>query len=185
MRKDIPIFAPRESKIILEALENTSVIGDFLILVTYLESFAFYENRNGGLSRVDRKKDEFVFDRDYIVMKPYEKYQIGSLEVEMLPVDHSLPGACGYIIYSDEGNLVYTGDIRFHGYVEEQSKEFVARAKAASPRWMLSEGTRIDSDRIDSEEGVKKDISAAISDAKGLVLIEHPIKRSLPCKEHI
>jgi ribonuclease J len=125
---------------------------------------------------VDRKKEEFVYDRDYVEMKPYEKYQIGSLEIEMLPVDHSLPGACGYIIYSDEGNLVYTGDIRFHGYVEEQSNEFVARAKASSPRWMISEGTRIDSDRIDSEEGVKKDISAAISDAKGLVLIEHPIR---------
>ena len=175
LRKDIPIFCTRESKIILEALENTGASG-FSDLVTYLESFAFYENRNGGFSRVDRKKEEFVYDRDYVEMKPYEKYQIGSLEIEMLPVDHSLPGACGYIIYSDEGNLVYTGDIRFHGYVEEQSNEFVARAKASSPRWMISEGTRIDSDRIDSEEGVKKDISAAISDAKGLVLIEHPIR---------
>jgi ribonuclease J len=56
-------------------------------------------------------------------MKPYEKYRIGSLEVEMIPVDHSIPGACGYIIYSDEGNMAYTGDLRFHGYVEDQSKD--------------------------------------------------------------
>lgn len=175
LRKDIPIYCTKESKIVLEALEITGASG-FSDYVTYLESFTFYENKNKGLSRVDRKKEEFVSDRDYRLMNPYEKYKIGSLEVEMLPVDHSLPGACGYIIYSDEGNLAYTGDIRFHGYIEDSSKEFVKRAKAASPRWLLSEGTRIDSDRIDSEEGVKKDISAAISDSKGLVLIEHPIR---------
>ena len=57
------------------------------------------------------------------VLGPYEvKEKIGCLEVEMVPVDHSLPGAAGYIIYSDEGNLVYTGDIRFHGCRTEKQR---------------------------------------------------------------
>ena len=94
-----------------------------------------------------------------------------------MPVDHSLPGACGYIIYSDAGNLVYTGDIRFHGSNQELSKEFVKRAKAAEPRWMLSEGTRIDSKEKDSEEGVKRKIAEFIAGSKfQLVFAEHPIR---------
>ncbi len=42
-------------------------------------------------------------------MEPENKLEIGSLEIEMVPVDHSLPGACGYIICINEGNLVFLG----------------------------------------------------------------------------
>ncbi|MHC1600619.1 MAG: MBL fold metallo-hydrolase RNA specificity domain-containing protein, partial [Candidatus Methanospirareceae archaeon] len=95
----------------------------------------------------------------------------------MVPVDHSLPGACGYIIYSDEGNLVYTGDIRFHGSNQALSKTFVEKAKAAKPKWLVSEGTRIDSTRTDSESGVKQEITQLIARAvKGFVFVEHPIR---------
>jgi ribonuclease J len=105
-----------------------------------------------------------------------EKVTIGSLEIEMVPVDHSLPGACGYIIYFDEGNLVYTGDIRFHGSNQALSKRFVEKAKDANPKWLVSEGTRIDSTRVDSEVGVKQEITRLIAKAKGLVFVEHPIR---------
>ena len=78
-------------------------------------------------------------------MEPEQRMQIGSLEIEMLPVDHSLPGACGYIIYSDEGNIVYTGDTRFHGYNRDKSERFVEKAARCRPKWLLCEGTQIDS----------------------------------------
>ena len=78
-------------------------------------------------------------------MEPYTNVKLKDLKVEMLPVDHSLPGACGYIVYSDEGNLVYTGDIRFHGSKHEDSRRFVEKAKSVKPKWLLCEGTRVDS----------------------------------------
>jgi ribonuclease J len=74
----------------------------------------------------------------------------------MVPVDHSLPGACGYIVHGEEGNLVYTGDIRFHGSNRQLSKRFVEKAKLAKPRWLLCEGTRIDSTKKDSEDGLSR-----------------------------
>jgi ribonuclease J len=109
-------------------------------------------------------------------MKTEKKEKIGSFEVEMVPVDHSLPGACGYIIYTDEGNLVYTGDIRFHGYNKELSRKFVEKARLASPKWLICEGTRIDSTQVDSENKVKEEITGLISSSVGLTFVEHPIR---------
>jgi ribonuclease J len=97
--------------------------------------------------------------------------------VELCPVDHSLPGACAYIIYPEGArNLVYTGDIRFHGYRGELSKKFIEKAKASNPKWLLCEGTRIDKEESDDERKVKNTISNLISKTKGLVFVEHPIR---------
>ena len=175
LRFDIPIYCSQVTKIILGCIEKTgsNPLSD---LVTACEAFTFYENKKGGLSRVTRRNSDYVHDRDFRVMTPEVKEKIGCLEVEMVPVDHSLPGAAGYIIYSDEGNLVYTGDIRFHGSNRALSMRFVEKAASVDPKWMLSEGTRIDSDAKDSEEDVKERITSLISEAKGLVFVEHPIR---------
>lgn len=175
LRTDIPIYCTKATKIILQALEETgsNPLSD---LVTACDAFTFYTNKKGNLSRVTRRNTEFVHERIYHVLEPEDKVTIGSLEIEMVPVDHSLPGACGYIIHSDEGNLVYTGDIRFHGSNQALSKTFVEKAKAAHPKWLVSEGTRIDNMQQDSEEGVKSEITQLIATAKGLVFVEHPIR---------
>jgi len=109
-------------------------------------------------------------------MEPGQREIIGDVEVEMVPVDHSLPGACGYIIYTDEGNIVYTGDIRFHGYNGHLSEEFVRKAKQANPKWMVCEGTRINSCEKDSEAGVCSRFKDIISDTGRLVFVEHPVR---------
>ena len=155
-------YCSRVTKTILHCLEETgsSPLSDF---ITACEVFQFYENKKGRLSRVTKRNKGFVHERDFRIMTPETKEKIKDLEIEMVPVDHSLPGACGYIVYSDEGNLVYTGDIRFHGSKGEQSRIFVEKAKMAKPKWLLCEGTRIDSTKKDSEEGVKEKITEIIS----------------------
>jgi len=175
LRFDIPIFCTRITKTIMQCLEETGTnpLSDF---ITACEAFQFYENRNGSLSRVTRRNKEYVHERDFRIMEPATKVKIKDLEIEMIPVDHSLPGACGYIVYTDEGNLVYTGDIRFHGSKCEQSRRFVEKAKSVKPKWLLCEGTRIDSTKKDSETRVKERISEIISNSKGLVFVEHPAR---------
>jgi ribonuclease J len=175
LRLDIPIYCSKVSKTILYCLQETS-IGSFSDFVTVCEEFQFYENKKGGLSRVNRKKKEFVHERNFRIMEPDVIEKIKDLEIEMVPVDHSLPGACGYIIYSDEGNLVYTGDIRFHGSKADLSRRFVEKAKLVHPRWLLCEGTRIDKIDKDSEEEVKKTIKDIISTSEGLVFVEYPAR---------
>lgn len=175
LREDIPIYCTKATKIILQALEETGIgiLSDF---ITSCEAFTFRENTKGGLSRVTRRDKEYVKERQYHLMEPDKKVKIGSLEIEMVPVDHSLPGACGFIIYSDEGNLVYTGDIRFHGSNQKLSIKFIEKAKKSKPKWLLCEGTRINQNEADSEDEVKNKISKIISESKGLVFVEHPIR---------
>jgi ribonuclease J len=175
LRFDIPIFCTKETKIILQCLEEigSNTLSDY---ITACEAFKFRKNQKGGLSRVDSKQEDFVHERNFKLMKPEEKLEIGSLQIEMVPVDHSLPGACGYIIYTNEGNLVYTGDIRFHGSNQELSRKFVEKAKSVKPKWLICEGTRIDNHKIDSENGVKEEITRLISNCGGLTFVEHPIR---------
>ncbi len=175
LRLDIPIYCSEASKIILECLEETGA-GTLSEFINKKDEFCFYKNKKGGMSRVTSKQKDYVQQREYHIMKPGKKVKIGSMEVEMVPVDHSLPGACGFIIYTDEGNIVYTGDIRFSGYREKESLAFVKKAKSVKPKWMICEGTRIDSSHKDSEDLVRTKIDSIISKAKGLVFIEHPIR---------
>ena len=175
LRNDIPIYCTEATKILLQTMEETGS-NTFSDLITSCEAFTFRENKLGGVSRVTRKDLDFVKEREFHIMKPNEKVKMGDLEIEMVPVDHSLPGSCAFIIYSDEGTLIYTGDIRFHGSNQELSRKFVERAKSLKPKWLISEGTRIDKNDMDSEEKVKNDLSKFISLGKGLVFVEHPIR---------
>ncbi|MEM4259064.1 MAG: MBL fold metallo-hydrolase [Candidatus Thermoplasmatota archaeon] len=175
IRNDVPIFCTRETKIILDALEviTTSQFND---LVTICDAFIFKKNKKGELTRVNRRDQEFVKKRPYIIVEPEKKIRIGSFDIEMYPVDHSVPGACGCILYSDEGNLVYTGDIRFHGYYSEKSRTFIQKAKEAHPKWLLCEGTKIEKKTGDSEKKLVHTMSSIIQKAPGLVFVEHPIR---------
>lgn len=175
LRFDIPIYCTQATKIILQVLEETgsNPLSDF---ITACEAFTFYTTSKGTLGRVTRRQTDFVHQRVFKIMEPERKVTIGSMEIEMVPVDHSLPGACGFIVYSDEGNLVYTGDIRFHGSNQALSNKFVEKAKSVRPKWLISEGTRIDSTEKVSEKEVEEAIKQLISQAEGLVFVEHPIR---------
>nr|WP_321497726.1 MBL fold metallo-hydrolase [uncultured Methanolobus sp.] len=175
LRWDIPVYCTDATKIILDCVQKTGS-NTFSDLVDACETFRFYGNKKGGLSRIDRKKEEYIHVRDFRVMEEDKRISIGSLEVEMIPVDHSLPGACGFIIYTDEGNIVYTGDIRFHGSNGHLSKKFVEKAREARPKWLLCEGTRIGNDEKDSEADVRDKITELISRSEGIVFVEHPIR---------
>lgn len=180
LRKDIPIYCTEPTKVILQCIEETGR-GAFSEFCTCCEAFTFYKTQRGKLAKVNKKKKEFVTKRTYTTE---ETVELVSLTVEMVPVDHSLPGACAFIVYSDEGNVVYSGDLRFRGLNGEKSDEFVKKAKKAEPKFFICEGTRInckeDSEKESeegseegSEEKVEKKIKGLIPE-EGLVFVEHP-----------
>jgi ribonuclease J len=93
---------------------------------------------------------------------PYEVFgdgkpvRVGGLEVVPLPVDHSIPGAYGFVVHTSEGSLAYTGDLRMHGPRAALTQRFLEKAQAESPQALVIEGTRAGPDprRNFTEEGV-------------------------------
>ena len=88
------------------------------------------------------KKDEPI-KRKINTFRTGDKLRIGSLEVEPIHVDHSVPGAYGFIIYTSAGPIGYTGDIRLHGTVPQMTRDFIERAKNEKLIALIMEGTRI------------------------------------------
>lgn len=106
-----------------------------------------------------------------------DKFKIGSLEVEPIHVDHSVPGAYGFIIWTSEGPIAYTGDIRLHGTHSEMTADFINRAKEVKPIALITEGTRIaDKETDESEQKVYQESSKTVEDTKNIVFADFNFK---------
>ena len=103
--------------------------------------------------------------------KSGDKFKIKHLEVTPIHVEHSVPGAYGFIIKTSKGNIVYTGDLRLHGPKKAYTEEFICEAAKAKPILMLCEGTRMnyDPEHNMTEEEVSKKIDAIVKNSKGTV----------------
>ncbi len=127
------------------------------------------------LNALNDMRTGFEYDIDGIKFKTFrtgDKVQLESLEIEPVHVDHSVPGAYGFIIYTSSGAIVYTGDFRSHGTKPELTKEFVQRAKEAEPVAMISEGTNMTSAQVSSEPEVRRKIGQIVERTSGLVLAD-------------
>jgi ribonuclease J len=85
------------------------------------------------------------------------------------PVDHSIKGACGYIIETSRGSIVYTGDLRLHGLEGKKTLEFADAARRAKPLALITEGTTVGRPAGEqvSEEAVQENISGLLDGMKG------------------
>ena len=106
-----------------------------------------------------------------------DKFKIGSLEVEPIHVDHSVPGAYGFVIWTSEGPVVYTGDFRLHGTNSQMTHDFIERAKEVKPIALITEGTRIaDEEREESEQLVYEQSNKTVSESDNLVFADFNFK---------
>ena len=71
-----------------------------------------------------------------------DRFRIGPIEFAPVHVDHSIPGAYGFVVHTSEGTLAYTGDFRFHGPAGSMTRDFMEAARIEKPRVLLTEGTR-------------------------------------------
>jgi ribonuclease J len=82
-------------------------------------------------------------EHEFRTFRTGSKVKIGSIEVEPIHVDHSVPGAYGFLVHTSGGCVAYTGDLRLHGPRSDMTKEFVRRAAAENPIALVCEGTRV------------------------------------------
>jgi len=110
------------------------------------------------------------------VARQFEKLHMGKVEkvagldVTALEVDHSIPGACGTIIETKEGSIVYSGDLRLHGVRADKTEQFIKKAKEHEPEVLIIEGTNVGSCKISSEKEVQGKLDQIVKNTKGLVV---------------
>jgi ribonuclease J len=156
LREDIPIWMGETAKHIINALEAERKANiEFEI--------SRFKKRpiERGADPVERKIHTFK-------TTPRGKIKIGSIEIEPVHVDHSIPGCYGFIIRTSNSTLVYSGDLRMHGNKPELTAEFVERASRSKPDLMLCEGTRITETSSSKESDVLATSKYYIERAKDL-----------------
>ena len=163
LHEDIPIYMGKACHLILRALEERSPRTIEREILNYKP-------------RPYNRKDKPI-ERKIKTFRTEDKFKIGSLEVEPIHVDHSVPGAYGFIIYTSEGPIAYTGDIRLHGTKSQMTRDFIEKAKEVKPIALISEGTRIgDEPKDESEELVYKESGKTVSETESLVLVDFNFK---------
>ena len=162
LHEKIPIYMGETCHNILQALREKSVRSIDNEILSYKPK--------------DEKNDDEV-DREIRTFRSGKKFKIGSIDVEPYHVDHSIPGAYGFVLHTTSGAIAYTGDVRFHGTRPEMTEEFVNAAKKVKPVALITEGTRVnDLESDESEQKVHDDCNRKIKSVKNLVIADFSIK---------
>jgi len=162
LRKDITVHVSSETKAIMEMFSRIGAAG-FEEFTGFKPSFQMIpKKRKDGFKRRDAR--DGLEQRDVKVFEFGKKFKIKNLEIVPYRVDHSLPGATGFIIYTSKGAVIYTGDLRFHGRHKHWSHEFVSKAVDIDPLVMITEGTRINEKEARTEEYVQKESTKYITE---------------------
>jgi ribonuclease J len=162
---DIPIFCGETTLKLLRAIEEQSKRDIESEVINF---------KKRPLFRADYRKPPI--ERIFKTFRTGDKLKIGSLEIEPIHVDHSVPGAYGFIIHTSSGSIVYTGDLRLHGSNSEMTKDFIKVAVEAEPIAMICEGTRI---KETEDKTTEKDVyerGKKLLENKGLSIIDFNFK---------
>lgn len=89
-----------------------------------------WDTKQEHLKFTSFKTDDEISVADDFVIRP-------------IHVDHSIPGAYGFVIHVENKTLVYTGDLRFHGYASPLTADFLDRVAKEEVDLFLCEGTNV------------------------------------------
>jgi ribonuclease J len=144
IKREIPVYCGETTQIILQAL--------------------------GEVRRADLEFS--VADIDFRSFRTGRKIKVDGLEIEPFHVDHSVPGAYGFVIHTSNGAVVYTGDFRDHGAKPEMTLGFVEKAKDAQPVAIVTEATNMTGATVSSEAEVEGKLDRIVARTGGIVLAE-------------
>lgn len=174
LRRDVPVHMSPASRAIMMTLDTVGQsFGMPDRFLDFTEKFKMVEASRGGLRK--GKGEEVRESRDVRTFPSTGEVEVAEdLSVRPHPVDHSLPGAAGFVVHVDGRTWAYTGDLRFHGTHSRLSRDFVEAAAAEGVDVLLTEGTRVGEPPGRSEEDVRMEVTALASETGGLVLANYP-----------
>ncbi len=92
--------------------------------------------------------------------------------VRAFPVDHSIPGACGFAVETSAGWIGYSGDIRMHGRRGRQTLRFAEELAKLDLAALICEGTQAGKPPGASEDDVRARAIERVRAERGLVVAD-------------
>ena len=175
LRPDITIYCSEESKLIMQSFDETGTRDEYLTLKTRFKAKPLQGSGGTVFGHGDRR-DGYVEDREIITFGRGEKFSIDSIDVEPMPVDHSIAGVNAFILHTSNSHLANTADLRFHGRRPEDTQQFVDRCGESSLDLLLCEGTRIDKPSSITEFDVETQATQIVNNTKQLVVCSYPMR---------
>lgn len=171
LRPEIEIFCTEATKLILQSYQGTGGDEDY---ITFREDFQIHQNKKGEMSRLTGEDRDSP--RNIKIIEENKTFNIDSIAIEPMAVDHSLPGALGLIVHTSTGTIAYTGDIRYHGRRKLDTERFVDQCAKQDVKFLLCEGTHINDPQsgTKSELEVEEDIKSLGQKTNGLIVCGFP-----------
>jgi ribonuclease J len=113
-----------------------------------------------------------VADIQFNAFRTGDKVKIDDVVVEPGHVDHSVPGAYGFLIRTSNGTIVYTGYFRDHGAKPEMTHEFVEKAAESEPVAIVTEATNMTGATVSNEVEVEAKLNKIAAQVDGIMLAE-------------
>lgn len=167
LHQNIPLYCSKITEILLRAIDDVTIFKS-KALDSKTNNIDFY--KKGTFSNSPRIIHRDI-KRKCISLKDNEKVNIDKLSITHFLQDHSIPGASSFVVNCSNKKILYTGDIRFHGYNPMTIEEY-ANKVGNGIDVMICEGTRIDSTEVLPESKIKEKIEEKINDTKGLVFVD-------------
>ncbi|MHA1730709.1 MAG: MBL fold metallo-hydrolase [Promethearchaeota archaeon] len=173
---EIPVYLSPVSRAVMEVAGETGAQSEerHVLEVKRRANSPVQKGPSAGAPRVTSQYSS-VERRDLRLLAPGGEVTVGCFTVKGYEVDHSLPGALGFLVRddSDGSTLAYTGDLRFHGYRGEASNAF-QEAVAGVPGGidaLIVEGTHVGEDAFHSEDEVREELLEFTRATPGLVCV--------------
>jgi ribonuclease J len=168
LHPSIPLFCSTTSEILLYAIDEiTSFPSNAIISNSY--NIDKYTGTSFFPSSPKLSKENIT--RKCCSLNDNQTLNIGSFDVKHISQDHSVPGSSSFVLNYNGKKLLYTGDIRFHGYFPMTIDQYCEKV-GTNIDIMICEGTRINSDSILTESKIVDNITSKIMGVKGIVFID-------------
>jgi ribonuclease J len=146
LKKEIPVYCGETTELLLKAFNETA-----------FAKRSFEKNIEG---------------LQFTTFRTGSKLKIGSMEIEPIHVDHSVPGSYGFLVHTSQGTMVYSGDFRMHGARADLTTDFANAAAEAEPIAFACEGTNLTEAEVSTEQEVQNKIAGVVKATPELVLAD-------------
>lgn len=167
---NIPLFCSETTHRLMDALCDVGNLPGLDDQLTVMKKRAFGKLRGGyfpGELQIDYVKE--AENRENHILSHKKAQPINdAMEITGFNVDHSIPGSMACIVESKGSQILYTGDLRFHGLSGYNLKDELSGLK---PDAMICEGTRIEEQEPDDEKKVESELTELFSKSSGLAII--------------